>query len=78
MQLVFEFKNQPINLEFLKPLKDKLSYQPLRKIGDNEWYEGQWSNQNFSHKGSGLLVIFDIENLVERREIFIGEFTKPI
>ena len=37
-QIVYELKNPQIEFGFVE--SEHLSYQPLRKLGDHEWYEG--------------------------------------
>ena len=65
-QIVYEIrKGSIIDFEFMdnikghsEPAKD-ISYQPLRKIGETSWYEGQWSNILGHQIGYGLLLIID-------------------
>eukprot|EP00347_Sterkiella_histriomuscorum_P022471 403338366 len=45
----------------------------IRK-GETSWYEGQWSNTLGQQIGNGLLLMIDTQNLLEKRELFIGEF----
>ncbi|CDW80897.1 morn repeat protein [Stylonychia lemnae] len=79
MQIVYEIKKGlPIDQDFdvsgSTDGNDWLSYQPLRRLNEHTWYEGQWSNTMGQQFGVGMILMVHLDKLINKRDVYIGHF----